>query len=244
MKNKVEQLENKVAQLKEDLVKRNRDNIKLIEKIESLQKELDSKNFENTALSNAVKDGVIKIAEMRKQLEEAQGTNKPETPPITPTDMNKSSRTRTLKVPIVHSTYNDDLATTPVFTSETLDTETIDASVVFSIHKKVKSVSIESDRDFVYQLMRYVYGRDILKTHTLAGSFVTDPTTKNKYKERKLDSKKYAYVLKQYQIRSQAIGINPEDRAARSAEGYFRKYVSALTKSEHTMAYDEKCDSK
>ena len=153
----------------------------------------------------------------------------------------KKKKSKPKRIPKIHSTSKDDLITEPVFQSGSFPGRpNFLAQSIKSIHDNIGSHSVESDRTFVYDVMRHVFDRKELQTQSHSGSLVTDEKTGQKYRKNILDSRRLEYVYQQYKIRSNAIGENPESRAVRSADGFFKIYVSNLTKSEHTRAAQEK----
>ena len=81
--------------------------------------------------------------------------------------------------------------------------------------------------------MRYVF-KDLLQYQTLMGSLVENRSRKMPERINILDKTKVNYVYEQYRTRVMAVGINAEERTTRAQENVFRRYVSSLTKCEHT----------
>ena len=88
----------------------------------------------------------------------------------------------------------------------------------------------EGDKDFVYYLMRAVFGTD-LATKTLTGMTVVNKV--KVFTDNKLDSRKLDYVYMQHAIRARALGINPDDRHARQQRSTFNEYARMVIEVEH-----------
>ena len=82
------------------------------------------------------------------------------------------------------------------------------------------------DKQFVYSVMRVLFTKEILGSHSLNGTpCMTDDGPRI---IKQWDEKKIQAVYEQYKIRCHAEGINEEERKARSHKGIFYGYLKKL----------------
>ena len=189
---------------------------------------------ENKALKEAISEKEKDFASLSRVLSKtADELDKLKA--VKDTSQKAAKRTKPKKIPVVHDRTNDGNQTEPIFNSYRSNGNLIlKSQIVKSIHNSIVGTDSATDRTFVYALLRRLFSHDELRNQSLSGTTVAD-TMGNKRKINVLDPGRIGYGYEQFRIRVVAIGRNNEDRDVRSAMNFYKRYITDLTRSAHTM---------
>lgn len=102
---------------------------------------------------------------------------------------------------------------------------------MLNIHETATDV-VERDRFFVYEIIKRLFDTET-QFQTITGTPTLDSTSGTVVHLNQLNRETLNFAYAQYQKRVIAVGINIEDRKARSERSYFNDYVRMLTDLEH-----------